>query len=148
MKLKIIIKYILLILWMIVIFWFSNQKGTNSSNMSSVIVTKIVSIIESITDLKLEQSILVITLIIRKIAHFSIYFVLGILWMLLLKEYNISLNKQIIYALLFCLLYSCSDEIHQLFIDGRNGSLLDVLIDMLGSFFSIFIFSLFNKKTD
>lgn len=148
MKLKIIIKYILLILWMIVIFWFSNQKGTNSSNMSSVIVTKIVSIIESITDLKLEQSISVITLIIRKIAHFSIYFVLGILWMLLLKEYNISLNKQIIYALLFCLLYSCSDEIHQLFIDGRNGSLLDVLIDMLGSFFSIFIFSLFNKKTD
>ena len=147
MRLRIIVKYVLLILWMMLIFWFSNQKGINSSDMSNTIVEKIVDIIENITNLNIEQSISNITLIVRKIAHFLVYFVLGILWMLLLKEYNILLNKQIIYTLLFCLIYSCSDEIHQLFIDGRNGNLLDVVIDMFGSLSSIFIVLLFDKKT-
>ena len=57
--------------------------------------------------------------------------------MTLLKEYNISIEKQLVYAILFCLIYACSDEIHQLFVSGRSGNLLDVMIDLLGSLCSI-----------
>ena len=35
-------------------------------------------------------------------------------------------------ALLFATLYACSDEIHQLFVVGRSGALIDVFVDMIG----------------
>lgn len=144
-NIKIIIKYIVLILWMGIIFLFSNQKGTSSSGMSGNLVSFVLNITENITGIDCAYSIPVITLIVRKLAHFLIYFILGLLWISLLSEYNITINKIIIYSLLFCLLYACTDEIHQILIDGRNGNIFDVLIDMTGSFSSIYLYSLFNK---
>lgn len=128
-----------------IIFLFSNQKGTSSSGMSGNLVSFVLNITENITGIDCAYSIPVITLIVRKLAHFLIYFILGLLWISLLSEYNITINKIIIYSLLFCLLYACTDEIHQILIDGRNGNIFDVLIDMTGSFSSIYLYSLFNK---
>ena len=138
---KKIIKYILLILWMILIFWFSNQSGVDSSYTSSSIVMMFVSFIEKILGMTISESVIsIMGFIIRKLAHFTLYFILGLLLILVLKEYNISLTKRVIYATMFCLIYACSDEIHQLFIPNREGNLLDVGIDILGGFLSIFIF--------
>ena len=36
-------------------------------------------------------------------------------------------------ALPFCLLYAATDEMHQLFTDGRCGSPIDVMIDFSGA---------------
>lgn len=144
MKFKIIFKYILLISWMILIFWFSNQGGNISSEMSDGVVSKIIFAVEKIGNISLNYEFFVF--LVRKLAHFSLYFVLGILWMLLLKEYRISLSKEFVYAILFCFLYACSDEFHQLFVPGRSGNLIDATIDLFGSLCSIFLISLFRRS--
>lgn len=36
-------------------------------------------------------------------------------------------------ALLFCLVYACSDEFHQYFISGRSGQIKDVILDFTGA---------------
>ena len=144
---KKIFKYILLVLWMSLIFWFSNQSGADSSEASGSIVMMIISFLEKISGLTFNDSVIsIMCFMIRKLAHLTLYFVLGLLLMLVLNEYNLSIKHKIIYATMFCLIYACSDEIHQLFVSNRNGSLLDVGIDMLGVSFPIFIFSN-NRKT-
>lgn len=147
MKIKIVVKYIILILWMMLIFWFSNQSGNISCEMSDGIIFSVVKLIENVLNISLEneKTITIFAFLIRKVAHFFLYFVLGILWMILLKEYRVSLGKQVIYSLLFCLIYSCSDEIHQLFIPGRSGNLIDTMIDITGSLCSILPIYLFKK---
>lgn len=148
MNFKIVVKYIFIIAWMLLIFWFSNQGGNASTKMSDGFLSQVVSVIEKIGNVSLENHEIVakFVLLVRKLAHFSVYFVLGILWMSLLKEYRISLAKQFIYSTLFCLIYACSDEIHQLFVPGRSGNVFDVLIDMIGSIFSILPIYLFRKN--
>lgn len=144
---KIAVKYSILILWMMLIFWFSNQGGELSGEMSDGFISEIISVIEKVGNISLDNDkiITMFVLPIRKLAHFSLYFVLGILWMSLLKEYNISLSKQVIYSILFCYIYACSDEIHQLFIPGRSGNLFDTIIDILGSICSCIPIYLFRK---
>ena len=60
------------------------------------------------------------------------------LWILMLNLFHVyeikrySINEILIISVLLCIIYACSDEIHQLFISGRVGSAHDVLIDSLG----------------
>ena len=141
---KKIILYILIFLWMILIFFFSNQPSVESDGVSDGIMSKIINIVEVVTNYEFSDEQIDniyeygITPL-RKLAHFSIYFVLGILFYLLIKQYDLELNKTLIISLLFCIMYACSDEIHQLFIFGRSGEIRDVLIDSLGSFLGIFL---------
>jgi len=141
---KKIILYILIFLWMILIFFFSNQPSVESDGVSDGIMSKIINIVEVATNYEFSDEQIDniyeygITPL-RKCAHFSIYFVLGILFYLLIKQYDLELNKTLIISLLFCIMYACSDEIHQLFIFGRSGEIRDVLIDSLGSFLGIFL---------
>ena len=133
------LKLILVILWMIVIFSFSNQKADDSSKLSDGLILKTVRIIEKITNKEYSDEEILEKFVkpVRKLAHFTIYLILGVLVYLYIKEFNIS-NKFIV-SLLICILYAASDEIHQLFIVGRSGRILDVLIDSLGSLTGIFI---------
>lgn len=48
-------------------------------------------------------------------------------------------------SILICMLYACSDEIHQLFVSGRSGKVLDVCIDTFGSLMGIFIYNKLRK---
>ena len=142
---KKIFKYILLVLWMSLIFWFSNQSGADSSETSGSIVMMIISFLEKISGLTFNDSVIsIMCFMIRKLAHFTLYFVLGLLFILVLNEYNLSIKYKVIYTIIFCLIYACSDEIHQLFVPNREGKLLDIGIDMLGSFLSIFM--IYNSK--
>lgn len=47
--------------------------------------------------------------------------------------------KPYLLAFLLTVLYAASDEFHQTFIPGRNGTLVDVLIDSLGGLTALFI---------
>ena len=38
-----------------------------------------------------------------------------------------------VVAFIIAVLYACSDEVHQLFIDGRAGQVADVLVDASGA---------------
>ena len=128
------ISIILVIIWMIVIFVFSNMNGTLSSAQSDGIVTKIADIINYSGNL--DTSIVII----RKLAHFIEYLILGIL-VLNACKYN-SVKNMIVLSIIICILYACLDEIHQLFILDRSGNILDVCIDTIGSLCGIGIIRL------
>ena len=140
------IKIILVILWMAIIFCFSNQKADDSSNLSDGLIVKVASIfVDKNLSTKDKEIILEkYTTIVRKTAHFSIYLILGILVISLLLEYNI--KHIILVSLITCLLYSISDEVHQLFIEGRSGEVRDVLIDTTGSLVGIGAYYFISKK--
>lgn len=133
------IKLILVILWMIIIFMFSNQKANDSSKLSDGLILKTVRIIEKINHKQYSDEEILETFVkpVRKIAHLTIYLVLGVLVYLYIKELKI--DNKFIVSLLICVIYALSDEIHQLFIIGRSGNIIDVLIDSLGSIIGIFI---------
>lgn len=145
-----VVKICFLVLWMALIFSFSNQKDVDSSKVSDGFIDRTVVKIykifnENITKEKENEIIEKYTYPIRKLAHYTLYFILGILSFLVVKDYSIN-KKLIIYSLLICFLYACSDEFHQLFIIGRSAQVLDVMIDTFGSSCSISILFIFNKK--
>ena len=55
----------------------------------------------------------------RKLAHFSIYTLGGILLALNINEYNLNYKKKFLFNCLAGFIYSVTDEIHQIFIPGR-----------------------------
>lgn len=145
---------VLLLFWMGVIFTFSNDSGSASSNKSDCIADTIVSFISRVShhdysDSELSKIIDNCVFIVRKSAHFLEYFILGIFIVNVVKDYKSLKINWILLALLFCFLYACTDEIHQLFVPERSGRLTDVLIDTLGSLCGIiiyrFIYLKFNK---
>ena len=64
--------------------------------------------------------------ILRKIAHVTEYAILGALLTRAVRRPGLA-------ALAVAVAYAASDEVHQLFVEGRHGSPLDVLIDAAGA---------------
>lgn len=126
MKSRIILA-ILIVLWMITVFCFSNDNSQKSSSKSE----KIVEVISQICDNKIMEKDKLET-IVRKSAHMIIYTVGGILFFLYCNTYDIRLNKKIIYSIIIGVLYAITDEIHQGFVPGRSPQITDILIDTAG----------------
>lgn len=68
----------------------------------------------------------------KKSAHMFVYFVLYFLFFRALRMNNISSFKSSNIALVLTFFYAMSDELHQLFIPGRTGTLKDLGYDALG----------------
>lgn len=135
---------LLTVSWMAVIFLFSNQKSTNSTQISNSFIDSTIIKIYQVFDSDVsEEKVQLIReyffLPVRKLAHFAVYFILGILVLFTLKEYGIK-KDLIYYSILICFLYAVSDEIHQLFIVGRSGEVKDVILDTFGSVLAILFF--------
>ena len=68
--------------------------------------------------------------------HFFEYVLLVLLLNRALKNSGLgdSSNKpkRVLLAILLCLMYAISDEIHQQFVSGRSCSLLDLFVDSFG----------------
>ena len=142
MKINIIrgILIILLAGTFFLIFGFSSQNATESSSVSRKVSEDIVNITRK-KESKEEKNRIVKILepIIRKLAHFSIYTVVGTLLMCLCCTYKLDVNKKIIISLIIGFIYACSDELHQTFVNGRSGEIRDILIDTSGVFIGILI---------
>jgi VanZ family protein len=67
-----------------------------------------------------------------KTAHFGMYAVLAWLWWRALSPRREPAWPVLAAALALTSLYGLSDEIHQLFVPGRNGRVADVLFDTAG----------------
>lgn len=133
-----IVCVILTVAWMGVIYWMSAKPADESSDMSLSVGYAIGSVIvENFENLPaLEQYAYAeqIDHPVRKSAHFSEYTLLGILLsadLLLLCISLPGLARELLAWILGCL-YACTDEAHQLFVDGRSGEWRDVLIDSSG----------------
>lgn len=149
MNFKKIISILLVLIWMIIIFTFSNMDSTKSNNQSKGAIDKVVEvtidtsnqlgIIDEIPTEKEKQNIVnKLNKPLRKVVHFTIYLILAILVLNALNNFDIK-NKTII-TIVFCLIYAITDEYHQTFINGRTGQLSDVLIDTLGSIIGTIIY--------
>ncbi len=144
-----VIKIILVLLWMMMIFLLSNEEAVQSSKKSDGLIVRSVELFtgKSLSVQEKEKVLKYLVFPVRKCAHLSLYLVLGILVISLLREYMAINTKLVILSLLICFLYACSDEIHQLFVPGRSGEVRDVLIDTLGSILGVsFYYLVFRKK--
>ena len=145
---KKIISFIVLILWMIVIFSFSSADANKSTGTSDKVITTMIEIKDKITNNETpnnEKEIIVknSSFYIRKLAHITEYLILGFLMFNLLNQCSVT---NIYYAIGLSILYSCTDEFHQLFISGRSGSIRDVLIDSIGILIGTYLYKLLFIK--
>lgn len=106
---KTFINYFLLLIWMGVIFYLSAQPDLKSEFSNQV------------------------DFVLRKLAHITEYGILVFLaWRAVSDMGDKKDGKYLVVAIVFSMLYAVSDEYHQLFVAGRVGSPVDVLIDSAG----------------
>ena len=135
-----VIFWILTIAWIIMIFKLSNQTGLQSSNTSGIVLSLFNELFGvDITD----------ATVIRKVAHATEFAILTIFSYVALSSTNKISNKtsyaespvkllrsdnemNIVFTLWFTILNAIFDEYHQLFVEGRDGAIKDVLIDLIG----------------
>ena len=135
-----VIFLILTIAWIVMIFHFSNQTGTQSSNTSGTFI----SLINEFFGIDIQDAT-----VIRKIAHSTEFAILTVFTYIALSSTNRISNKtsyaespvklmrsdnemNIVFTLWFTILNAIFDEYHQLFVEGREGAIMDVLIDLIG----------------
>lgn len=138
-----LIRLILLLLLLetfVIIFGFSSQNGEDSSSISKRVTEIIVDTFKKDISIQERNNLVKKTeIIVRKLAHFSIYSLVGLLLMFLANTYDLSFKRKLFICLLIGIIYATSDEIHQLFIAGRSGQIIDVFIDTLGVLAGILI---------
>ena len=139
------LSWVLVGLWMFLIFHLSSQPATQSENLSMEVTQKVIETIQGVTKTS-EVDSASWDHIIRKCAHFSAYLVLALLAMNALRRSGQRGVKQIIFTMVICVLYACSDEIHQIFVSGRGPQVRDVLIDSTGSLVGIGLLRLIRKR--
>lgn len=127
----------LLIIWMIVIFVFSQMDDSISEALSQSATSFLLNLKNLLLIKEFDPYI-------RKIAHVFEYFILG---GLAYNYFRFIFNdrKVYIYSFILSFIYACSDEIHQLFIQGRAGQMVDVFIDMIGVFIILVILFIKNR---
>ena len=80
-----------------------------------------------------------------KLLHIAAYAFMGALFFRAFRTLRIKnqLKLVMILSILFASLYGISDELHQYFVPFRNADLMDVLADILGSIFGVYVYQVF-----
>ena len=139
MKKHISVRLILLILLMLLIFCFSAQPAEESNETSSrfcmmaakLIYRRFASYTPEVQKIITEG----LTYTVRKMAHFTEYAFMGLLWYVFLRKKKLN----ILLSVGATGLYAVSDELHQRFVAGRSGQISDVLLDTCGGCFGVLI---------
>ena len=143
---------VLLVAWMVLIFVLSAQTAEVSSQTSGGFITTVIKIFNwNFDSLSAAEKTVIVEnfqFLVRKTAHFTIYFILGVFSFFSLVTYDkICMVWRVLIGGVICLLYSISDEIHQLFVVGRSCEVRDVLIDFCGAMLAISVlWFIFRKK--
>jgi len=82
---------------------------------------------------------------VRKMAHFTIYFLIGLATVVCVSEKKRVNKPQLILSLTLLLLFAFFDEVHQIYV-GRSFSYKDILIDFSGGLLAIVIYYQYKKK--
>ena len=142
------LSFIPALLMLYIIFSFSAQNGTASAGLSYKVSYKIISITDKaldleLTDTQIDRGVNKIHYYVRKTAHFSEYFLLALCVSLPLYVYGVRGFWIMLIAGILCIGFAGLDEIHQMYVDGRVGSLKDVIIDSFGAVTGIIFTRLF-----
>ena len=125
---------------MVIIFFFSTESGDESDRRSGVISMTVIRLIHpeyEQADEETQKSIYDdVQHIVRKCAHFTEYMMLGFMIRLCAESWfgNRQRRKGRLGAAASGagILYACTDEAHQMAIEGRMGAWTDVLVDAGG----------------
>lgn len=125
----------LAIAWMVMIFCFSaadGQESSNTSHWAGMTLGRIfISDFEELTPEEQLEWAEKIDYPIRKCAHASEYAVLALL---VFAAIGGAVDRgRFFFSFLITFFYACTDEFHQLFVPGRAGSFIDVMIDSAGA---------------
>jgi len=140
----ILLSWIAVILWMVLIFKLSSQVADQSDGLSKGVTERILEMVENVAP-KVDFDIVRFNHLLRKSAHFFIYLVLGLLVMNAMIRSEIMGLRICVLALLICVLYATSDEVHQLFVPGRGGQIRDIFIDSGGATIGICMYHMFIR---
>jgi VanZ family protein len=85
---------------------------------------------------------------IDKVVHFFAYALLGILFVRALRNSAIAHRESLVFilAVLFAGIYGAADEWHQSFVPGRTPDGWDLLADVLGGWFGVFVYQRLLKR--
>jgi VanZ family protein len=116
------------LVWTAVIWGHSLLKGPESAGESALVV----QLVRPVFELVGMHDTKTITLIVRKLAHFSEYAILGYLVGRLRGSLGRQRRVEFALTVAWVLLAPVIDESIQLLVPGRSGSPVDVLIDLSG----------------
>lgn len=140
--------WVITLLWMSMIFGLSAQTGEESGRLSLVIAglfANVRYVIPRSLLSDLDMDFYQVIHILRKCAHFMVYFFLGILLASSFGASKVRKNHSILLTLMICILYAISDEVHQMFVPGRGPAVRDVMIDTAGAFTGVGLYLVANK---
>lgn len=136
------------ILMMSLIFSFSSQNGTESSQLSEKVARGIFITIDHVMDRgwddeKIQELADEYQYPVRKLAHMTEYCLLAICVSLPLYVYGLRGFALTFLAGILCVAFAASDEFHQTTVANRGPSVKDVGIDSIGVLFGITFVRLF-----
>ena len=128
---------------MAAIFMFSAEPAHESTDTSaSVIETVLNTVCPDYKNMTFEEKSEIIDSLqytVRKCAHASVYLLLSVCLFIPFTFYFKNPAAISLAAWLTATLYAATDELHQLFVDGRSCEFTDVLIDSGGAAFGILL---------
>ena len=154
---KILISWILVLIWMITIFYLSSmdsdQSNTKSKETINVVVENTIDVTNNIgitneptTKDNINSIVNVLNKPLRKCMHATVYFVLVILVINAFNQMHLLTRvNTYLYSIIICFIYACTDEIHQLYVVCRTGQFIDVLIDTIGALLGCLVFYIGSK---
>ncbi len=155
-----VLSTVLVLVVMLAIFFFSSQKQKQSERLSSPIGNAVwdsgflefdlFNPIRKSYEQSRQPFALFAQRLARKSAHVFIFTVLGFLLRICLESWFSGKKRLLLSAFLIGAVYAVSDEVHQLFVPGRTGSVQDILLDcggvILGVLIAAGIIRLVRKK--
>jgi VanZ family protein len=135
--------YLPLIAWLVFIF-FASSDNFNAGNTSRIIGPLILWLFPSTSP----ETLTVVHLVTRKIAHFTEYAILGFLAARAFRTSPHPAIKQrwFLICIALVVVYALLDEYHQSFVPSRTASIHDSLIDMAGGLTVLIFIRLRNTQ--
>ena len=137
--LKHVIRYILIICIIVLcckIFALSSQDGGVSAGTSRQFTEILLKTLGLECN---DRAIEIINPVIRKVAHFSVYMLLGFLTMCTCETFKWQRVYKFDFSTMFAFVFACSDELHQRLVPGRSGEFADVCLDTVGAMLGVLI---------
>lgn len=135
---------VLLAMLYALIFSFSAQDAEASGSLSMLISERCVELFNSLSGKHWSSAVMkgfaeYFEHPIRKFAHFAEYACMGILVYALWSQWLKRGRGLYFLTVIWVFVSAAADEIHQLFVPGRYGSLADVLLDTTGGIFGLLL---------
>lgn len=139
LKIKIALSLAAVIAVAAMIFFFSAQNADDSSKLSGAVSEFVLSILvpeyRDMTPAQRQPYLERWGLVVRKAAHFTEFALLAVTLVCFLHYVwrNRAFWLLLLGAWVIASLYACTDEVHQMFVEGRGPGVLDVCIDSMGA---------------